>query len=60
MIITIKDLKEIIKDLPDDMDVMGYNGGNGDLICLSHWISELDWNNADEEYPNGLLVISVD
>jgi hypothetical protein len=30
MIRTIKELREIIKDLPDDMLVVGYNGGNGD------------------------------
>jgi hypothetical protein len=28
---TIKDLKELIQDLPDDVEVMCYNGGNGGL-----------------------------
>ena len=27
---TIKDLKDIIKDLPDNMEIAGYKGGNGD------------------------------
>ena len=55
MIETIKDLKNLIKDLPDDMDVMGYNGGNGDLYTILYWINE-----PNEEYPNGTLVISVE
>ena len=54
-ILTIKDLKEVIKNLPDDMDVMGYNGGNGDLFRIGHWILE-----KDNEYPIGAFVISVD
>ncbi len=66
MIRTIKDLKEIIKDLPDDMEVMGYNGGNGDLVCISHWIiseKTLTEEEIRDGYPNGVtptLVISTD
>jgi hypothetical protein len=52
----IKDLKKIIQNLPDNMDVMGYNGGNGNLYCIDHWVNE----EESEEYPNGTLVISVD
>jgi hypothetical protein len=62
---TIKDLKESIKDLPDDMVVMGYRGGNGDLYCVSYWIFSEDTLSKEElaEYPNGVtptLVIDVD
>ena len=66
MIQTIKELKNLIKDLPDDMDVMGYNGGNGDLVVLSHWIiskETLTEEEIKEGYPDGLtpiLVISTD
>jgi len=66
MIRTIKELKKIIQDLPDDMEVMGYNGGNGDLVCIDHWI--ISENTLTEEeirdgYPDGVtptLVISTD
>ena len=66
MIRTIKELKEIIQNLPDDMEVMGYNGGNGDLVCISHWIlseSTLTEEEIRDGYPNGViptLVISTD
>ena len=30
---TIKDLKKIIKDLPDNMEISGYKGGNGDYTA---------------------------
>jgi len=62
----IKDLKEVIKDLPDDMEVMGYKGGNGDLWGVSYWIkseSTLTEEEIREGYPDGViptLVISVD
>lgn len=59
MIRTIKELKEIIQNLPDDMEVMGYNGGNGDLVCISHWIiSEEDLDEDLDVKPT--LVISTD
>ena len=64
MIKTIKDLKEIIQNLPDDMEVMGYKGGY--LWCISHWIIS-ETTLTDEEkrdgYPNGVIptfVLSVD
>jgi len=66
MIRTIKDLKEIIKDLPDDMEVMGYRGGNGDLYLVDFWIISEDTLTEEEirdGYPNGVtptLVLSVD
>jgi len=66
MIKTIKDLKEIVQNLPDDMEVMGYKGGNGDLWCVSHWIISEETLTDEEKrdgYPNGViptLVISVD
>ena len=54
-ILTIQDLKNAIYNLPDNMDVMCYNGGNGDLFRIGHWINE-----KDHEYPEGAFVISVD
>ena len=66
MISTIKELKDIIKDLPDDMEVTGYNGGNGDLVQLSSWFtSDEDLNEEElkDSHPNGFkatLVISTD
>jgi len=64
---TIKDLKEIINDLPNDMEVAIYNGGNGDLLySKGHWIISEE-TLTDEEirdgYPEGVIstfVISVD
>lgn len=32
---TIADLKKAIESLPDDMPVMAYIGGNGDLVPIS-------------------------
>jgi hypothetical protein len=58
MIKTIKELKEIIKDLPDDMEVMGYKGGNGDLWWVSHWIISEDTLTEEEikdGYPDGVI-----
>jgi hypothetical protein len=49
---TIKELKEKIEKLPDDMPVLGYKGGNGGLYCVMSWIHE------DEE--GDIFVISVD
>ena len=49
---TVKDLKEKIKNLPDDMPVLGYNGGNGDLYPIATWIGD------DDE--GKVFVISVD
>jgi hypothetical protein len=49
---TIKELKEKIKTLSDDMPVLGYKGGNGDLVSISTWIS-----NDDE---GEIFVIDVD
>lgn len=63
---TIKDLKEVIKDFPDDMDVMGYRGGNGDLYRIGYWtITEETLSDEEkrEGYPKGVIptfVISVD
>lgn len=65
MIRTIKDLKEIIKTLPDDMKVMGNNGKNGNLIGISHWIVSEDTLTKEVIracYPMGViptLVIST-
>lgn len=39
-ILTIKDLKEVIENLSDDMDVMGYRAGQGDLYRIGYWIDE--------------------
>jgi hypothetical protein len=54
---TIKDLKELIQDLPDDVEVMCYNGGNGGLWPIS-WIVSKDTLTEEELlgcYPNGLI-----
>jgi hypothetical protein len=62
----IKQLKELIKDLPDDMLIKGYAGGDGSLYKIGYWIysnetlddEELQsFINAGESIP--LLVISV-
>lgn len=42
MIYTIKDLKETIKNLPDDMLVKSYVGGNGDLVSVSGYTRTID------------------
>ena len=63
---TVKELKEIIKDLPDDMEIGGYNGGNGDLVCVGYWIISEDTLTEQEikdGYPNGVtptLVFDTD
>jgi hypothetical protein len=65
MIKTVKELKEIINDLPDDMLVSGYCGGNGDLYGVGHWLITKDTLTEEEikdGYPNGVtptLVLSV-
>jgi hypothetical protein len=62
----IKQLKELIKDLPDDMPIKGYDGGNGSLYQVSYWINSKEtldeeelqsYIDAGESVP--LLVISV-
>ena len=63
---TIKELKEVITNLPDDMRVMGYKGGNGDLVVISQWLISEDTLTKEEirdGYPNGVtptFVISMD
>jgi hypothetical protein len=65
MISNIKDLKECIKDLPDDMLVRGCNE-TGNLYSISTLIISEDTlteQEIKEGYPNGVtptLVISVD
>jgi uncharacterized protein YceK len=59
---TIKDLKESIKELPDDMPVMGYKGGNGDVCPVSaydnhKWMSEEEIEALDLPYT---YIIDVD
>lgn len=62
---TVKDIKNIINNLPDDMLVAGYNGGD-DLVCLSSWVISEDTltkEEIEEGYPNGVeptLIISTD
>lgn len=66
MINTVKDLKEVIQNLPDDMLIRAYNGGNGDIHPFSsHWILSKD--NLTEEEIKGYnhevistLVLSID
>lgn len=66
MIKTIKDLKEIIQNLPDDMVVMAYNGGDGGLRGVGYWIHSEDTLTEEEvreSFPNGVIptfVIDVD
>jgi hypothetical protein len=50
---TTKELKEKLEKLPDDMPVLGYKGGNGDLYPISTWIG-----NDDDDKE--VFVISVD
>lgn len=63
---TIKELKEAIKNLPDDMLVQAYTGGNGNLYPISYWLITKDTLTEEEikdGYPNGVtptFVISVD
>ena len=49
---TVKELKEKLEKLPDDMPVLGYKDENGDLYSVLSWIS-------DDEYGK-VFVISVD
>jgi hypothetical protein len=63
---TVKELKEFIKDLPDDMLVLGYKGGNGDLYCVDYYTLTEDTLTEEElreGYPDGVtptLVVDVD
>jgi hypothetical protein len=65
-IYTIKDLREAIKDLPEDMLVKGYKGGNGDLYSVGSWIISKDTLTEEEikgGYPEGVIptfVIDMD
>lgn len=65
MIRNIKELKDIILKLPDDMEIMGYNGVNGDLCCVSYWINSDETLTEEEKhdsYPDGViptLVLSI-
>lgn len=56
MIKNIGELKEAIKDLPDDILVQGYRGGNGDLCPVGCWLQQ------DEDVPDGpiIFVLSID
>ena len=59
---TIKDLKEAIDKLPDDMPVMGYKGGNGDAHPVSaydshKWMSEEEIEELEEPH---IYIIDVD
>ena len=63
---TVKELKEFIKDLPDDMLVLGYRGGNGNLYCVScRTLTEdkLTEEELRDGYPDGVtptLILDVD
>ena len=53
---TIKDLKEMIKNLPDDMPVMGYKGGNGDSFPVGAFtLTKKDMTEEElkDGYPDG-------
>lgn len=60
---TIKELREIIKNLPDDMEVIavGYNGYGQDLV--SPTIESMVYDNTDyskKAQPKEVLVFQID
>ena len=60
---TIKELKEVIKNLPDDMEVIviGYNGYGQDLNCPS--IKTMVYDNTDyskKAEPQEVLAFGID
>lgn len=57
MIKTIKDLREAIKELPDDMPVSGYAGSGREECLVSSWISDIDEEAGINEK---IFVISTD
>lgn len=60
---TVKDLKESIKDLPDDMLVKGYPDNRGDSV--SYFLMTKDMMTEEElndGYPDGfqdMMMVSV-
>lgn len=66
MIGAINDMKTLIQDLPDDMIVVGYMGGNGDLYKVDHWIyseETISEEEKEKDFPNGIrltLVLDID
>jgi hypothetical protein len=58
LIKTIKELKEAIKDLPDEMLVEGYNGGDTPTN-VTVWTIDKD-EITDEDINDGIFVISTD
>lgn len=66
MITTVKDLKNALSKLPDDMEVKGYKGGDGELYPVSAFIMSKETLTEEElqdGYPDGLtpvLVLDID
>jgi len=58
LIKTIKELKEDIKDLPDDMPIEGYNGHMAEIPILT-WIQDEDANGDDLPPEEHSYVFSV-
>ena len=62
---TIKDIKKIIENLPEDMEVFGYNGGNGDLLPVSFYTSTKHEGKEEREEriksgKKATLIVAVD
>lgn len=53
---TIKDLKTAIENLPDDLAVEGYNGGDIPRL-ISYWIHD---PNPESWYEKKAFIISTD
>jgi len=66
----IKELKDAIKELPDDMEVSGYDGSDQERL-ISYWVQDsekdikdsMDEEEFNEMYPDGckpFFVLSTD
>lgn len=57
---TAKDLKEVLKNVPDDLPLVGYNGGDKEI--LNGIIVYVQGGKDDKDLPNlpPRLVISVE
>jgi hypothetical protein len=65
LIKTVKELKDVISNLPDDMEVQGYDGS--DRTCnISFWLhtkDTLSYEEINDGYngvPPSIMIISTD
>ena len=55
---TVKELKELIENLPNDMEVIGYDGSDRDC-SINTWILKAD-EVEDDSFTKDVLTISTD